>query len=150
MVARRDTSIRDGLGRKQCKTCMNWLPVDRFNKHHTTRDRLYIDCKECLLKRGNAQRQYRKHGLTEDELVGMFANQGDACAICSRGIALDGKYAVDHDHGCCPTSERSCGNCVRGIVCPNCNTGLGMFQDSTTVLEQAIRYLRDSRQGALV
>lgn len=31
-----------------------------------------------------------------------------------------GRLVTDHDHECCP-GARSCGVCVRGIVCYDCN-----------------------------
>jgi hypothetical protein len=31
---------------------------------------------------------------------------------------------------------------VRGLLCFTCNSGIGMFSDDTTLLEQAIRYLK--------
>lgn len=47
---------------------------------------------------------------------------------------------IDHDHSCCP-GKGSCGKCVRGILCRNCNVGLGFLKDSIPRLEDAISYL---------
>ena len=51
------------------------------------------------------------------------------------------KVAIDHDHNCCP-GDHSCGDCVRGILCPDCNRGLGSFHDNIEFLKNAIIYLR--------
>lgn len=59
------------------------------------------------------------------------------CRICN--FVVD-RIHVDHDHACCAGST-SCGECVRGGLCPTCNVGLGMFQDSPELLNSAIRYL---------
>lgn len=32
-------------------------------------------------------------------------------------------FVVDHDHACCPT-ERSCGSCIRGVICRGCNNAM--------------------------
>lgn len=80
-----------------------------------------------------------KYGLTDAGLLGMLAGQGDRCLVCSIPLTLD-TAVVDHDHACCPP-KRSCGKCVRGALCRNCNLGLGYFKDRPDVLRQAIAYL---------
>lgn len=63
------------------------------------------------------------------------------CAICPRTEAGgQGRFHVDHDHICCP-GKKSCGKCVRGLLCHWCNTSLGGFQDNPNVLRAAISYL---------
>jgi hypothetical protein len=43
------------------------------------------------------------------------------------------QLAVDHDHACCATRMRSCGRCVRGLLCSECNRVLGFFEDVARV-----------------
>lgn len=92
-----------------------------------------------------------KFGVTEDQYRELLAKQGGRCAIC---LKKPGKYrlSVDHDHSCCP-GARSCGRCIRGLLCGNCNLKLlGMIcQESTkgkghavAVLNRAVAYLNDS------
>lgn len=49
--------------------------------------------------------------------------QGGKCLGCQRrfGYEPDNRPNVDHDHGCCPEKEKSCGKCLRGLLCPKCN-----------------------------
>jgi Recombination endonuclease VII len=79
--------------------------------------------------------RHRTHGLTADEVAALVALQGGACAICGRtGEPLQ----VDHDHRHCP-GRMGCRHCVRGLLCPRCNTALGRFGDHR--IPQLMRYL---------
>lgn len=49
---------------------------------------------------------------------------------------------IDHDHKCCPRGG-SCGRCVRGWLCHNCNSALGFVQDSEVKLEDLKTYLKE-------
>jgi hypothetical protein len=75
--------------------------------------------------------------MTEADFDRIVAEQGGVCVIC--GAA--GPQHVDHDH-------RS--GQVRGILCFNCNGGLGQFRDSELFLSRAIGYLRDSSYRAVL
>jgi hypothetical protein len=50
--------------------------------------------------------------------------------------------AVDHDHRCCP-GVTSCGSCIRGLLCVNCNQAIGKLKDDPKVIHSALRYLED-------
>ncbi|MFJ6281387.1 endonuclease domain-containing protein [Arthrobacter subterraneus] len=73
--------------------------------------------------------------------------QGECCRICRLPFG-DGvtRLSIDHDHACCP-GDYSCGKCIRGLLCPNCNRGLGLFKDDAALLQSASSYLVDSRNG---
>lgn len=72
----------------------------------------------------------------------MLINQKYVCAICKKqetGKHQNGKtkhLAVDHCH---ITGK------IRGLLCTNCNKGLGMFKDKISSLEEAIEYLKTER-----
>ena len=82
--------------------------------------------------------------------------QGGHCCLCDKLPSIR-KFQVDHDHKCCPTDKthrKTCGNCVRGLLCEGCNTTLGYLEDvllqahshptakQGTWLEKALAYLR--------
>ncbi|MFF4543620.1 endonuclease VII domain-containing protein [Streptomyces sp. NPDC001406] len=83
----------------------------------------------------------------------MHLAQAGVCAICGepetakRGdLVMD--LSVDHDHSCCPDKGRSCGKCVRGLLCANCNKGLGAFRDDPERLMAAVAYLATHKSQA--
>lgn len=75
--------------------------------------------------------------ITLEQYEAMLMAQGGVCAVCKSPpdkVAL----AVDHDHKCCPF-RKSCGKCVRGLLCAKCNTGLGGIEE---FLDEAKEYLK--------
>lgn len=72
----------------------------------------------------------KRYGLTLEAYAELERAQGGACAIC--GGKRKRRLAVDHDHA---TGR------VRGLLCDNCNMGVGKFQDSSELLQKAISYL---------
>ena len=76
----------------------------------------------------------RNYGVTMEMYLEMLAEQGDRCALC--GVSQEEvsvPFVVDHNH---ETGR------VRGLLCNNCNHGLGRFKDSIILLQAAIVYLK--------
>ena len=90
-------------------------------------------------RQAEAQLKY-KYGLTQEQWNAKFGLQDHQCACCGTKDPVK-SWCVDHAHSCCP-GQRSCGKCLRGIVCHPCNTMLGMARDTIKKLEQGIAYLR--------
>jgi Recombination endonuclease VII len=76
-----------------------------------------------------------RYGIGAQQVEQMIEEQGDRCVICQR--RLDDKPHVDHDH---ETGQ------VGGILCFNCNGGLGQFGDDIGRLQQAVEYLKGNLQ----
>jgi len=141
---------------KTCSKCGQTKPLDSFYKDKRYRDGRYSACKVChrdyLRNRYSANPGRQRaanikywYGMTADEYAAKLHEQGGGCAVCGKTPEENGKdLAVDHDHSCCP-GRRSCGKCVRGLLCDQCNRGIGHFQDSTELLLVAVAYLR--REG---
>ncbi|WP_164992282.1 endonuclease domain-containing protein [Streptomyces sp. L2] len=73
-------------------------------------------CKPC-----NAELvRLEQYNVTKEFLRLLLLRQDGRCAVCREvdrsGRAMD----IDHDHACC-AGRRSCGECVRGLVCNRCN-----------------------------
>lgn len=76
----------------------------------------------------------RKFGITPETYDLMLSAQGGRCAICAEKNEGPRAFAVDHNH---QTGK------VRGLLCHNCNIGLGNLKDSKHLLLLAIKYLED-------
>jgi hypothetical protein len=80
-----------------------------------------------------------------------FAKQNGVCFICrkpERRKTSAGQVkalAVDHDHACC-SGHRSCGKCVRGLLCTSCNHTLGHVTDDIEILQGMILYLKSFKK----
>jgi hypothetical protein len=76
----------------------------------------------------------QQYGMTEADYLALLEQQAGACLICGRSPqeAGDPRLVVDHDHA---TGR------VRGLLCTDCNLGLGRFADSIERLASAARYL---------
>lgn len=70
-----------------------------------------------------------KYGISQEYYEILYDHQKGACKICQEFTKL---LHVDHDHN---TGK------IRGLLCSNCNRGLGLLGDSKEVLINAIKYL---------
>lgn len=88
---------------------------------------------------------YLKHfyGITVEQFNSLLDQQRGCCACCGCDLGLlESKYVhVDHDH---VTNE------IRGILCANCNRGIGLLKDSVVVLDKARAYLSKKHTGLFV
>lgn len=90
----------------------------------------------------------RLYGLSPQELEDLLAAQGGVCAICRkppRGrangrarSARTPKLHVDH----CHTTSRPGNAVVRGLLCGNCNTMIGLAAEDPQILLAAVEYLQ--------
>ncbi len=154
---------------RRCSRCEEMLPRIAFSRRTAAADGLHPWCKPCgnAYKRERlsdptraaAHREWRRQHDGYDrtkrarylygdvDLDAMLASQNSRCAVCqtTEPGGRWGTWHVDHDHACCPTMK-SCGRCVRGLLCANCNTALGKFGDDTEVIARALAYLKASRR----
>ena len=79
----------------------------------------------------------KKYGLSVEQYMKLLEIQDNTCAICDQTCSYKFRLSVDH----CHTTGK-----VRGLLCGNCNTGLGKFKDNDIILTKAINYLRNNRE----
>lgn len=129
---------------KTCIDCGETKPLSEYT-HSTKRagGKKYprSRCKVCMRPKGRHWARSSKYGITEEKFNQMLADQNHRCALCGTSDHGGRNWQVDHDHACCP-GKRSCGDCVRSLLCQLCNLGLGSFQDDINKLELAIEYLK--------
>lgn len=114
---------------KTCETCETSFRTEQHNARN---------CPKCAERLPWASSVKLNYKLSVAEFLRMLTEQGDVCAICKRNP--DGHFAVDHDHACCP-GKKSCGRCVRGLLCRSCNWAIGHMQDDPQRLRAAADYL---------
>lgn len=74
-----------------------------------------------------------KYGLTLSEYELLLTQQQFVCAICKQPEwRKTGNLSVDHCHDT---------NTVRGLLCGDCNTALGLMHDSEIILQSALAYI---------
>jgi hypothetical protein len=119
----------------QCAKCKKIKNVVHFKKNKSSRSGYEYVCRFC----GKLAERY---GITDIIYRALYEKQGGTCAICPSELVLYTREThVDHDHSCCGSGKKGCGNCVRGLLCHYCNVGLGQFKDNTESLRKAIDYL---------
>ena len=125
---------------KTCTKCDRELPLSEYHKrtYPTGRIAYQAKCRECSTKiRKNYYKPHekirRQLGITVEEFNALMLT--DHCDIC--GVTLVKKKCIDHDHG----TEK-----VRGVLCHNCNTALGLVKDNTEVLSKMIDYINQPQE----
>lgn len=114
--------------------------MESFGTHPTARDGRRNQCNACRYKMAlDRDPNYRdkqkgwnlgRYGITIEEFEAMKTKQNNLCAICQLDFVKTPH--VDHCHET---------GLVRGLLCSNCNTAIGLMNDSPQILERAIHYL---------
>jgi NMD protein affecting ribosome stability and mRNA decay len=123
------------MNTKLCPKCRKTKPIKDFSRRRKTKRCSW--CKSCTTLLWFAKHPHERllhrvkylYGLTRTAYENLVAKHKGRCAICNRARKLH----IDHNH--------KTGN-VRGLLCADCNRGLGMFFESITGLKNAIKYLK--------
>lgn len=133
---------------KTCSKCNETKPLSEFYTDRSLPGGKRNYCSVCDRKKAQnyrekfpekAKMQVRssklkiKYGIDLDKFNLMVTEQNNKCAICETVFWAPKYTCVDHCH---KTGK------VRAILCGPCNTGLGLFKESTQILEKAIQYLK--------
>lgn len=94
------------------------------------RRRNYEENKQHNLDYSTKYNRHKKTGVTDEQYQQQLVKQQGLCAIC--GGSCTKALAADHCHS---------SGVFRGLLCNNCNRGLGHFKDSPALLYNAMKYL---------
>ena len=108
----------------------------RETSNHRKHSKEWRDANKARADRNSRSSYMRKrYGISIEQYESLLLNSGNACAICSQrpnGTRARSRLHVDHCH---VTGK------FRGMLCPNCNTALGMVKDNIKTLRLMIAYL---------
>ncbi|NKX56269.1 endonuclease domain-containing protein [Arthrobacter mobilis] len=134
---RRSTFYRvDGL--KECGMCLRLLPEEEFQDSKHFKDAKMWHCRRCAAD----FHLRRTFGITIDRYEEMLAEQGGVCARCKQPETNGKRLSVDHNRKCCPT-YKSCGRCVRRLLCHRCNWIVGRAEESAELLRNLAAYIEE-------
>lgn len=118
--------IIDSKGRKCCKLCSEIAKQKRPKYIHPDPERQKRERKNNQLK--------FFYKITLEDYNKMFKEQEGKCKICNKSVDEFKKgLVVDHCH---ETGK------IRGLLCTNCNTGIGSLGDNIYILQRSIEYLK--------
>jgi len=116
-----------------CRHCEKYLNRSKFWGSDLTYCR---DCKKTVGINSNL----KKYNFTMEKYSILEKSQNGVCKICGEAEKYKKRLSIDHDHSCCP-GYGSCGKCIRGLLCSNCNRILGQVNDDKVLLQKMIDYL---------
>ena len=105
-------------------------------------------CLACLAPLRSVLPRLRMHRVSAEKARTLLTSPG--CEVCGTDLLVrirpvgggySARLAVDHDHACCP-GPTSCGQCVRGFLCPGCNMAEGNLDGDPDRAEALASYMR--------
>ena len=107
-------------------------PNQRYYQQNKSRYKAYYEAnKEKKISQSRNAKLVRLFGITSGDYEALKVSQNFQCAICNNSLQPGRRTHIDHCHST---------NKVRGLLCENCNRGLGMFKDDVNRLSRAIGY----------
>ncbi len=89
-------------------------------------------------ERNRSKWLWRAYRMTLEEYDNLLKEFGNSCGICKEHQSnLSLPLHIDHDH---------VSNKVRGLLCRDCNFGIGLFKDNISIIQSAISYLELSKK----
>ena len=127
--------VKGPIYKSQCKVCVRKRQVEKYNNLTDEQKKQRREGNPCNTFEYRQQYNLRtRFGLTTEAFSAMIVEQNSTCKICGVGFEEKVKPQIDHNH---ETGK------VRGLLCRNCNTSLGLLKENTETLRSMINYLND-------
>lgn len=127
---------------RTCKHCGVTRPASDWKPKNGTRCRLCINKRVREYKRNNPgyhrkSMLERQYGITLECYDKLVEEQNNQCKICGKDGSLNQYGKLDIDH--CHTNGH-----VRGLLCTQCNTAIGLLGDDEQRIRNAAEYIKDT------
>lgn len=135
---------------KNCYKCKTVKPHSEFYKSKNRSDGLNSRCKPCQIAYNKSRydkdpesfklkRIKSRYNIDAETYYEMTKN---GCEVCGSHKLLH----IDHDHSCCGYKNGSkdtltCGECIRGVLCKDCNTAEGLLHGDVEIMKSLIKYM---------
>jgi hypothetical protein len=129
---------------RTCKSCNTEKSITEFDKNSPTATSRRRVCRSCrnedvkarqktpeAREKSRIRRASATYGLSPKQYERLLEDHTH-CAICGAAAPEGGNLCIDHNHET---------GAVRGLLCHNCNLGLGKFRDSLDLVLKAALYL---------
>lgn len=156
------------ISNKQCIKCKEIKSTNQYFKNNGFNDGYMSRCKQCARQyykinkdkiNINAKEYYKnnpnqfrntqlksRYNITLEQYNALLIKQKSCCAICGKHeLELNKALHVDHDHKCCH-SIKSCGKCIRALLCQQCNLMIGNSNDNSEVLRKGADYVENKEK----
>lgn len=120
---------RRASGHRHCFRCRQWKTEVEFSVDKSRNGGRSSSCKSCTSDASTVSR----YGMTLEELIAFRVKHENQCDICRKA---DGPLYVDHNHET---------GALRGLLCPGCNTAIGLLGESPAHFAAALSYLEHHR-----
>lgn len=138
---------------RNCTRCGGFKPWGSFSPDKRGVNRRHSICKPCIVAHRSTEEQRRvqaddrlrrNFGITLAQFEEAWKRQGEVCALCGKPercvrLGAVSRPHVDHDHSCCP-GVRTCGKCLRGLLCNKCNRLVGRIEAAGFTLDKLAAY----------
>lgn len=140
--------------KKECSKCGEIKDIFCFDKRINRKSGVQSACRKCRAsypknacpKRIREYDLLKTYGISTKDFEELLLSQNNCCAICNINqdeLKNNKKKFLCVDH--CHTTGK-----IRGLLCDNCNRGIGLLGDDLDTLESAVAYLARYNKTSLI